>query len=234
MENLSILKHEIVRLVKPSGSFEEIFLLHEANTTCWMFSAWGGANAVVGRLKEISVENYTAIKERFEAEAERHAERVLVHKDKEVEVIMSEISEYMLHLTFRGVEISYFTPGTSVATFVASELEKYRAAENEKRAKEALKHKQYARECGRTARRLGINFVNVLRLGYEDENKLVAFQKAMERAKQLIEASPADLRSVLFHEIMECGRDRKKAALASLGVIVDADVNHMCFDELFA
>ncbi len=210
--------------------------MHESNvTTYWLFGAWGGTREIVGRLKEISVANYAAIKARFEAEAKEYAEkRVLVQKEQEKEVIMSEISEPMLHLTFKGIEISFFTPSTLVANFVASGLAEYRAAEEKKRAEEALEQKKYAKECGRTARRLGVNFVNVLRLGYEDENKLEAFKKAMQRAKQIVEASPADLEDHLYHEIMECGRDRKKAALASLGIVVDADVNYMNFEELFA
>lgn len=62
----------------------------------------------------------------------------------------------------------------------------------------------------------------------------MAFQKAMQRAKQMIEASDTNLQDYLYHEIMECGRARKQEALASLGIVVKADVNYMNFDELFA
>ena len=208
--------------------------MREANlTTYWLFGAWGGTREVVGQLKEISAENYAAIKARFDAEAKEYAsQRILVYKDEAVGEIMTEVMEHMFHLSFKGIEISYFTPGTSVESFVASA--EYREAEAKKHEAEALERRKYAKECGRTARRLGINFVNVLRMGYEDEAKLKAFKKAMERAQQIVEASDADLQDRLFHEIVECGRDRRKAALASLGVVVDADVNYMCFDELFA
>lgn len=209
--------------------------MHEAETTYWTFCAWGGTREVVGRLKEISAESYASVKARFEAEAKEYAEkRVLVYKEEVVGEIMTEIMEHMFHLSFKGIEISFFTPGTKVADFVASGLAEYRAAEEKKRAAEAVEQKQYAQECGRTARRLGINFINVLRLGYEDEEELLAFKKAMERAKQMIEASDTILKDYLYHEIMESGRARKQEALASLGIVVKADVNHMCFDELFA
>lgn len=236
VRNLTFQKYEVVRLSKNYGPFEEIFQMREDNeTTYWLFGAWGGTREVVGQLKEISAESYTAIKNRFEAEAKEYAEkRILVYKAEAMGEIMTEISEPMLHLTFKGIEISFFTPKTVVADFVASGIEEYRAAEAEKREAEALEQKKYAKECGRTARRLGINFINVLRLGYEDENKLIAFQKAMQRAQQIVEVSPTDLQDRLYHEIVECGRDRKTAALASLGVVVDADVNYMNFDELFA
>ena len=236
VRNLMFKKYEVVRLSQTFGPFEEVFEMREDNeTTYWLFGAWGGTREVVGRLKEISAENYTAIKARFEAEAKEYAsQRILVYKEEDVEEIMTEIMEHLFHLSYRGIEISFFTPKTKVANFVASGIKEYREAEEKKRAAEALEQKKYAKECGRTARRFGINFVNVLRLGYEDEAKLEAFQKAMQRAQQLVEESPADLQDHLYHEIMECGRDRKKAALASIGIVVDADVNHMCFDELFA
>lgn len=236
VRNLTIQKFEVVRLSKDFGPFEEIFKMRENNeTTYWLFGAWGGTREIVGRLKEISAESYASVKARFEAEAKEYAsQRILVYKAEAMGEIMTEVSEPMLHLTFKGIEISFSTPGTSVANFVASGLAEYREAEAKKNEAEALEHKKYAQECGLVARRLGINFVNVLRLGYEDENKLIAFQKAMERAKQIVEASDADLQNRLYHEIVECGRDRRKAALASLGIVVDADVNYMQFDELFA
>lgn len=236
VRNLIIKKYEVVKLSKTFGPFEEIFKMSEANiTTYWLFGAWGGTNVVVGRLKEISAENYTIIKNRFEAEAKEYAEkRILVYKAEAVGEIMTEIMEHMFHLTFKGIEISFSTTGTSVANFVADGIKEYREAEAENRAAEALERRNYAKECGLVARRLGVNFVNVLRMGYKDESKLVAFKKAMERAKQLIEASDADLQNRLYHEIVECGRYRRKSALASLGVVVDADVNYMNFDELFA
>lgn len=158
----------------------------------------------------------------------------LVQKAEQEITVNVLISERLGQVKFEGTRIETLSPTSPVASYIAEALAEYRAAEKTKRAEEALEHKKYAQECGRTARRLGINFVNVLRLGYEDESKLVAFQKAMQRAQQLVEASPADLQDRLYHEIVECGRDRKTAALASLGVVVDADVNYMCFDELFA
>lgn len=236
VRNLIIKKYEIVRLSKRMGPFMEIFKMRENNeTTYWSFWAWGGTRKVVGRLKEISAESYAANKAYFEVEAKVYAERrILVYKAEAMGEIMTEISEPMLHLTFKGIEISFFTPGTSVANFVASGIDEYRAEEAKKSEAETLEHKKYAQECGLVARRLGINFINVLRLGYEDENKLIAFQKAMERAKQMIEASDTILKDYLYHEIMESGRARKQEALASLGIVVEADVNYMNFDELFA
>lgn len=236
VRRLMIQQFEVVRLEETFGPFEEVFQMREDNeTTYWLFGAWGGTREIVGMLKEISAESYDSVKARFEAEAKEYAEkRILVYKEEAVEEIMTEIKEHMFHMSFKGIEISFFTPGTKVADFVADGIKECRAEEAKRNEAEALERRNYAKECGRTARRLGINFINVLRLGYEDENKLIAFQKAMQRAQQIVEASDADLQNRLYHEIVECGRDRRKAALASLGIVVDADVNYMQFDELFA
>lgn len=70
VRRLMFKKYAVVRLSQTFGPFEEVFEMREDNeTTYWLFGAWGGTREVVGRLKEISVENYTAIKARFEAAA---------------------------------------------------------------------------------------------------------------------------------------------------------------------
>lgn len=216
----------------------------DGEVTFWEYRIWGNYTSQGSVLQEISQEVYERGVKTLLADAGRYDENgkyddgeyrhTLVRETEQEIVICTSVSERYGRIQFEGTRIETVSPTSPVASFVEKALAAYRAAEAEKRAAEALEQKKYAQECGRTARRLNINFVNVLRLGYEDESKLVAFQKAMQRAQQLVEASPAELQDHLYHEIMVCGRDRKKAALASLGIMVDADVNHMCFDELFA
>lgn len=223
----------------------KFFQLHgPEGETFWRYRVWGNYTSQGAVLQEVSKEVYERGIETLLADADRYDENgkyddgeyrhTLVRETEQEIVICTSVSESYGRIQFEGTRIETVSPTSPVASYISEALAEYREAEAEKRAKEALEHKKYAQECGRTARQLGINFVNVLRLGYEDENKLIAFQKAMERAKQIIEASPADLRDVIYHEVMECGRDRRKAELASLGIVVDADVNYMQFDELFA
>lgn len=212
--------------------------------TFWKYHIWGNYTSQGAELMEVSEEVYERGVKTLLADAEKYNEdgkyddgeyrHTLVRENEQEIVVSAMVYERYGRIQFEGTRIETLSPTSPVASFVAEALAEYRTAEEKKRAAEALEHKKYAKECGLVARRLGVNFVNVLRLGYEDENKLIAFQKAMERAKQIIEASPADLRDVIYHEVMECGRDRRKAELASLGIVVDADVNYMQFDELFA
>lgn len=212
--------------------------------TFWKYHIWGNYTSQGAELMEVSEEVYERGVKTLLADADRYDEdgkyddgeyRHTMFRETEQEIVVSAmVYERYGRIQFEGTRIETVSPTSPVAAFIAKALAEYRAAEAEKRAAEALEQKKYAKECGLVARRRGINFVNVLRLGYEDESKLEAFKKAMERAQQIVEASDADLRNRLYHEIVECGRDRKRAALASLGVVVDADVNYMRFDELFA
>lgn len=227
--------NKITELFKLQGS--------EGGITFWTYRVWGNYTSQGSMLQEVSSEVYEQSVKKLLADAEKYNNgeyddgeyrHTLVQKAEQEIVICTSVSERYGRIQFEGTRIETVSPTSPVASFVAEALAEYRAAEAEKRAAEAVEQKQYAQECGRTARRLGINFINVLRLGYEDENKLMAFQKSIQRAQQIVEASDADLKDHLYHEIVECGRDRRKAALASLGIIVDADVNYMQFDELFA
>lgn len=216
----------------------------DGEVTFWEYRIWGNYTSQGSVLQEISQEVYERGVKTLLADAGRYDENgkyddgeyrhTLVRETEQELIICTSVSERYGRIQFEGTRIETVSSNSPVAAFIEEALAEYREAEKTKRAAEALEHKKYAQECGLVARRLGINFVNVLRMGYEDEIKLVAFQKAMQRAQQIVEVSPADLQDRLYHEIVECGRDRKTAALASLGVVVDADVNYMNFDELFA
>lgn len=227
---------DVVEFFKLQGS--------DGSVTFWKHHVWGNYTSQGAVLQEVSEEMYERGVKTLLADAEKYNENgeyddgeyrhTLVQKAEQEITVNVLISERLGQVKFEGTRIETLSPTSPVASYIAEALAEYRAAEKTKRAEEALEHKKYAQECGRTARQLGINFVNVLRLGYEDENKLMAFQKAMQRAKQMIEASDTNLQDYLYHEIMECGRARKQEALASLGIVVKADVNYMNFDELFA
>lgn len=106
-------------------------------------------------------------------------------------------------------------------------------AERQQREKEAAERKDYARNCGKVAKRLGISFVNVLRLGYKDEEQLKEFQKSLVAAKKRLNSMSEEDREYYKHEIFGCGRARMASALASLGVqTFGRDVRYMDFSAL--
>ena len=117
---------------------------------------------------------------------------------------------------------------------VLAEIKAEEEAEAKKRAEErAASRKEYARNCGRVAKKLGISFVNVLRMGYEDEEALKAFQASLIAAKRKLAAMSDEKREYFHHEIFECGRSRISSALAELGVkTFNGDVRYMDFSEL--
>lgn len=81
---------------------------------------------------------------------------------------------------------------------IMEEMEKERQnAIRKQQEKEAVERKEYARNCGRIAKRLGISFVNVLRLGYQNENELKEFQASLLAAKKRLSSMSEDDREVL-------------------------------------
>ena len=95
------------------------------------------------------------------------------------------------------------------------------------------KNTEYARECGKVAKKLKVSFVNVLRLGYQDEEKILKFQKSLENAKKILSRMSKREKEDLFHELYECGRARKSGALGVLQIdTMGADPNKLDFSEL--
>lgn len=119
---------------------------------------------------------------------------------------------------------------------VLEEIKAVKEAEARQQAEaDAARRKDYARNCGRVAKRLGISFVNVLRLGYQNEEQLKEFQKSMAEAKKQLTAMSEEDRDSFEHEIFCCGRARMAGALAELGVqTFGKDVYYMDFSELSA
>ena len=80
---------------------------------------------------------------------------------------------------------------------------------------------------------MGLVFENVLAIGADEaklKNFILSLAEARERLKEMDAQSAAEIK----HELLSCGRARKKAAIDKLGIyIADADPNRLSFDELF-
>lgn len=91
--------------------------------------------------------------------------------------------------------------------------------------------REYAQKCNMMSRRLGINFVNVLRLGL-DQNKLLRFKESYNQALSNIRFMPLPKLRKLY-ELLRTGRVNRQKALAELNIVYfEADVNIMDFSEL--
>lgn len=90
---------------------------------------------------------------------------------------------------------------------------------------------EYAKKCGGFAHRLGISFVNVLRIGPE-KGKLMSFKNSYQHA--LIKAQALTLKEQRrLYDMLNNGRKTRKEALEILGVqYFDADVNLLDLEEL--
>ncbi len=90
---------------------------------------------------------------------------------------------------------------------------------------------EHARKCGGLANKLGISFVNALRIGPE-KGKLMQFKESYQRALGKVQAiSLKEQRNI--YTLINGGRKARKEALDMLDIkYFDADVNLMDFTEL--
>lgn len=91
---------------------------------------------------------------------------------------------------------------------------------------------EYARKCGGMGRKLGIAYVNVLRIGPE-KGKLMKFKESYERAIKAAESMSLEKARELHNDLFRRGRASRKAAMDALQIeYFDTDVNLLVLDEL--
>jgi hypothetical protein len=97
---------------------------------------------------------------------------------------------------------------------------------------ERYSRKEYARVCGGLGYRLGISYVNVLRIG-TNEDELIEFKRTYEKAIEKVKKLPlAELR-MLQIALFRNSRPRRRAAMEYLGIkYFNADVQLMDLSEL--
>lgn len=90
---------------------------------------------------------------------------------------------------------------------------------------------EHARKCGGLAHKLGISFVNALRIGPE-KGKLTLFKESYQRALDKVQTVSLKEQRTLYN-LLNGGRKARKEALDMLDIqYFDADVNLMDFREL--
>ena len=100
----------------------------------------------------------------------------------------------------------------------------------EERAQKAA-NKKYAQKCGKLARKYGLDFGDVLALG-TDETTLKNYILALTEARDIIRQMDRKEKDALRHELYECGRARRRAAMEYLGIETLADPNRLTLQEL--
>lgn len=126
---------------------------------------------------------------------------------------------------------AYYSPKYSDEEVIAWREDKI-AEKKAEEVKKAQEKKEYARRCGRISRRFGLPFVNVLRMG-DNEEEAKKHQESLKKAVSIIKRMEASEKEDWEHEL-SCGRARRQAALAHLEVYTGrGDVNHMDFSMLF-
>lgn len=98
--------------------------------------------------------------------------------------------------------------------------------------KEQYSRRIYARVCGGLSSRLGVSYVNVLRIG-TNEDELLEFKASYKKAIERIKKMPLSDIRLFYNELFKSSRNRRKTALDALGVkYFNADVLILDLKEL--
>lgn len=191
-----------------------------------MYTSWGNYTGCGNSLKEITSEEYKQEVSRLRQELpDGHAnDGKTVYSLKEK--VSGRFENGLCNSDCRLISESPLKAAYDAAREEASR--KQRAEERKK----ALERKAFARKCGKIARKLGVGFENALAFG-GDETELKNFILSLADAREQIREMSSREKKVLYHELFECGRARKRTAMEELGIYIgSADPNRIRLNEL--
>ncbi|MCM1323776.1 MAG: hypothetical protein NC218_06405 [Acetobacter sp.] len=228
--NFVIKTDEAIRLECRRGkdlANREIFIVKEKYFFYYVLNRRQGVNTV--SLREITAEEYLA----------RKKELLSCRPDENTKEWENDGNSYALKTFYYGtwrrnmsakdcIFLTEENPVKEIVDSVVAQISQMREKEIslDKEAK-----REYGRKCGGLAQKLGISFVNALRIGPE-KGKLMKFKESYQRA--LITAQALSLHNQRrLYDQLNGGRKTRKEGIEMLGIqFFDADVNLMDFTEL--
>lgn len=201
-------------------------MLFKIGEVCFIYTSWGNYTSCGNSLREITPEEYEEEASRLRQELPdgQADDGKTVYKLKE-----KDSSSFEEGLCSSDCRLSSESP--LKAAYDAAREEAYRKQRAEER-KKALERKAFARKCGKIARKLGVNFENALAFR-GDETELKNFILSLADAREQIREMSSREKKVLYHELFECGRARKRTAMEELGIYIgSADPNRIRLNEL--
>lgn len=192
-----------------------------------------------GSLSQISQEEYkkqllTLLKEEGESST-----RGYYHGFCPTWLTIVTIGKPVWELNLRGVKsVSAFADSSCHVAKAVAEVqdavkEVYRIAYEAECAEKAKADKAraaYNYKMGKLARKYGVGFNTARAL--ETPEAITAFKIAGEVAATHVATTGAKARKSLMHEILECGRARRREALEGLGICLECDVNRIDREDL--
>ena len=228
--NFVVKTDEAIRVECRSGSnvaVKEIFCINEKFHFFYVMNRSRDANTV--SLREVTAEEYAARKAelmscRPDAQTKEWQENGNFYAYKEFHFGMWKRNMPAEDCIF----ITEDNPVRELCESVVAAVAHRREAEE---TLDKVSKQEYAKKCGGLAHRLGISFVNVLRIG-PDKGKLLSFKSSYQRA--LIKAQALTLKEQRrLYDLLNNGRKTRKEALDILGIqYFDTDVNLLDFEEL--
>ncbi len=201
-------------------------MLFQIGEAYFMYTSWGNYTGCGNSLKEITSEEYKEEASRLRQELpDGHAD-----DGKTVYSLKEKVSDRFENgLCSSDCRLSSESPLKAAYDAAREEASRKQRAEERKKA---LERKAFARKCGKIARKLGVGFENALAFG-GDETELKNFILSLADAREQIREMSSREKKVLYHELFECGRARKRTAMEELGIYIgSADPNRIRLNEL--
>lgn len=200
-------------------------LYFECGGICYCYSSWGNYTSCGEALHEISRDSFEKeIRNLFDAIPDGK-------KDDGKRIYLLEKQENGIFAITIPAERCFLHQESPLKA--AYNQEKAKAKEirlKEERVQKAA-NKKYAQKCGKLARKFGLDFGDVLALG-TDETTLKNYILALTEARDIIRQMGQKEKNALKHELYECGRARRRAAMEYLGIETLADPNRLTLQEL--
>lgn len=197
---------------------------------CYFFYAFNRTDKVrTFSLREVTKEEYGARKE----------ELMLTRPYKGCSAWHNNINTYLLHVFHNGTWNKNIPAADCIFITDNPLKDVHEAVLNETSSRmaqaaaydQALKQ-EYAKKCGGLSRKLGIPYVNVMRIGPE-KGKLMKFKESYAKAVEKANAMPLREKRKLYYNLFQGGRITRKEAMDFLNIqYFDADVSHMELNEL--
>lgn len=227
--NFVVPTDEAVRLECQNGANraeKELFIVDEVFYFFYVMNR--NAKTQTVSLREISKEEYYARKSEILNQRPPNGEREWQDGDNSYALKIFRSGTWQRNLPEDDCIFLSENPLKDLKDAVVAEVTTQRDAELalQKEAKT-----EFARQCGSLSRKLGIDFVNVLRIG-PDREKLMQFDESYQQAILAVQKMSIHEKREIY-DLLRAGRGAKKEALDKLGIkYFDAKVSLMNFDEL--
>lgn len=182
-------------------------------------------------LREITEDEFNARKQEL-LKLRPKGSRICEWQDGESKIFVRDFKNGFWKRKVPATDCIFLTENNPVKKVYDATLAREKEEMAETTAAEEKVKYEYAKKCGGLGRKLGIEYVNVLRIGPE-KGKLMRFKETYQTALARAEKMSLEEKFQLYGDLFRRGRTCRKNAMDKLGIEYgSADVNLLSLPEL--